>query len=561
MSPRVRQNALLIMLAAVFTVGLTFATVELPYLVDDFLQNSITTPGFDSQADAISRLKTELFISHFHLRLIGYVCFALLVLAIVIGFATRKAGLATLGAVGFILPVFAQFAGVMFFLAGLGLFNVLWLPALDISFELSRLGLIVRAPYDLLIWLFRQAGLNGYWPIVYSFLGSGLLLFFLGTFAWLSARARKVDVADFWVYRISRHPQYLGWILWSYGVYLLLLRGMYPRRSWGIDASLPWLLSTLTIIAVAMLEELNMRERFGDAYEAYRERAPFLFPFPKLIGRLFALPTRLLFRKGEPERKREVAVVVSLYGIALVAVSALFYGGGWARASTFLRPSNGRAKMQSLATQLVEEPNRRAKYFIAVRLAAFGDPAVDYFIPLLDHEDHEVRINAADMLKTIPSRRAVPTLIAALNDSMADVRGRAAAALGVSGSMDCVAPLLALADDPESWVRNAAMQSLAQLGSTELIEPAGQTLTGPHGWLRASTVEALGVLGSEDGLPLVLSALSDAEPAVRRSAVVAALKIGSPRACQALALAEASDEDWEVRLYAAESVKRLDCRE
>lgn len=72
----------------------------------------------------MSRFKTELFIAHFHLRLIGYTCLALLVLAIVVGFATRRAGLAAVGAVGFMLPVFAQFAGVMFFLAGLGLLNV-----------------------------------------------------------------------------------------------------------------------------------------------------------------------------------------------------------------------------------------------------------------------------------------------------------------------------------------------------------------------------------------------------------------------------------------------------
>ncbi|MGD8698680.1 MAG: HEAT repeat domain-containing protein, partial [Gemmatimonadales bacterium] len=449
MNRRIRQNAFLIFLAAVFTIGLTFATVELPHLVDDFLQNSITTPGFDSQANEISQLKTELFISHFHLRTIGYVCFALLVLAIVVGFATRKSGLAAVGAIGFMLPVFAQFAGVMFFLAGLGLLNVLWLPVLDISFELSRLGLIVRAPYDLLMWLFRQVGINGYWPIIYSFLGGGLLLFFLGTFAWLSARARQRDVADFWVYRVSRHPQYLGWILWSYGVYLLLLRGMYPRRSWGIDASLPWLLSTLAIIGVAMLEELNMRNRFGEAYEAYRESAPFLFPVPKFVGRLFALPTRLLFKKGEPERKREVAIVVSLYGIALIAASALFYGGGWARTVAILSPSSREDRLQELATQLVEEPSSRGKYFIAVRLAAFGDPAVDVFIPLLKNEDPEVRTLAAGMLSRVPSQRAVPALLSALDDSAADVRGRAAGALGAIGSTDCVGQLLAMTDDPE----------------------------------------------------------------------------------------------------------------
>jgi hypothetical protein len=408
------------------------------------------------------------------------------------------------------------------------------------------------------MWLFRQVGINGYWPTVYFFLASGLLLFFLGTLAWLSARARKQDVADSWVYRISRHPQYLGWILWSYGVYLLLLRGMYPRRSWGIDASLPWLVSTLIIIGVAMMEELHMRQQFGAAYEAYRRGTPFLLPMPKFVATLFTIPIRLLFRRSAPVRKREVAVVMSLYGVVLIAVSALAYGGGWTRTVSALSPSRREARMERLATQLVEEPNRRSKYFIALRLAAYGDPAVDHFTPLLQHEDDEVRRNAADMLARIPAARAVPALVAALNDSLADVRGRAASALGVIGSAEAVGPLLDLTGDPEIWVRSAAQRALARLGATDLLPSAAQAVNSPDVWFRASTVESMGILGSERGLPLVLAALDDEEPHVRRSAVAATLLIGSPRACEALSEAS-SDDDWEVRIYAAETRRRLDC--
>jgi hypothetical protein len=78
------HGVFLVLLAAVFTIGLTFATLELPYLIDDALQNAITTPNLDSHADDISVLKTEMFIAHFKLRLIGYVCFALMVLAIIV---------------------------------------------------------------------------------------------------------------------------------------------------------------------------------------------------------------------------------------------------------------------------------------------------------------------------------------------------------------------------------------------------------------------------------------------------------------------------------------------
>ena len=557
MKSRALHTAFLILLAAVFTIGLTFATVELPYLIDKALQDAVTTPGLDSHANEISLLKTELFIAHFNLRLIGYICFAAMVLLVIAGFATRRTGLAAVGAVGFMLPVFAQFAGVMFFLAGLGMLNVLWLPVLDISFELQRLGLIIRAPYDMLMWLFRQIGVNGYWPIVYFFLGNGLLLFFLGTFAWLSARARKQDVADFWVYRISRHPQYLGWILWSYGVYLLLLRGMYPRRSWGIDASLPWLLSTLVIIGVAMLEELSMQRRYGEAYDTYRRGAPFLFPVPRFVEKLFALPTRLFFKKDEPSRKREVAVVLALYAVLLIGASAFFYGGGASRAAGILSPSRRAAQMEELATRLVEMPSGRAQFFVARELVAFGDPAVDYFVPLLHHEDPGLRELAAEMLLRVPSERAIPALTAALEDSVAEVRGDAVNALAATGSPECVEPLLRMLDDPEPWVQRAAMRALAQLGAEEILERAEEGARHSEMWVRASTIESLGILGSEKGLPLVVEGLSDEAPHVRRSAVVALLKIGSPAAREALMRAT-RDEDWEVRLYAEEALKQLE---
>jgi hypothetical protein len=334
---------------------------------------------------------------------------------------------------------------------------------------------------------------------------------------------------------------------------------MYPKRSWGIDASLPWLVSTLVIIGVAMLEELDMRRRYGEAYEAYRLSAPFLFPLPSFLKKLFALPFQVLFKRDHPERKREVAVVLSLYAALLIGASALFYGGGLRRTVAIFAPSVRAAEMERLAARLVDEPNWRAKYFIAGRLAAYGEPAVDYFIPLLQSEQADLRVIAAERLDEIASARAVPALARALDDTVADVRGRAAGALGGLGAREAVEPMLSLLDDPEMWVRTTAMRSLAELGAEEIVEPALPFLEDPEAWVRAATVESLGILGSERGLPSVSERLSDESASVRRSAVAALLKIGSPAACAPLRQAT-GDADWEVRVYAAEASKQLACR-
>jgi protein-S-isoprenylcysteine O-methyltransferase Ste14 len=554
-----KRVAVIVILAAVFTVGMAFATVELPYLIDGYLQKHLTTPGLDSHADEISRLKTDLFIAHFHLRVIGYVAFTALLALIVAGFARGRASLATLGAVGIMLTVFAQFAAVMFFLAGLGVLNVLWLPVLDLSINIPRLGVVIRAPYDGARWLLGALGVeNTYWPVVLFVIGGGLLVFFLGTLAWLAARTRKEPVAAHWVYRLSRHPQYLGWIIWSYGVYLLLLQGRYPRRSWGIDASLPWLVSTMVILGVAFLEELDMRGRHGEVYEGYRRRAPFLFPVPSVVERLFALPLRVLFRKERFERRREVATVVGLYTLLLVGASTFFYGPARERFLVALSPSREMGTvLAELADEIRDEPENRPRYFLAQHLAGFGEDAVPWLVTLLREDDPGVRAAVAEQLAQTPEPDAVPALVEALGDPDANVRGWSVRALWALGEPSAVDGLrwIVLGDE-QPWPRNDAIAALAALGAQEAVDAAVELLDDPQWWMRLDGVEALGLSGSARAVPVLGKALADESVMVRRTAVVALLQIGSPEGRPLLQEA-LQDEDWEVRLYASEALKRM----
>jgi protein-S-isoprenylcysteine O-methyltransferase Ste14 len=455
------------------------------------------------------------------------------------------------------LPVFAQFAGVMFFLAGLGLLNVLWLPVLDVSFGLSGLGAVIRAPYDLFAWGFGLLGVNGYWPIVYFFIGAGLLIFFLGTLAWLSARARKEGVAVSWVYRISRHPQYLGWIIWSYGIFLLLLQARYPRRSWGISASLPWLVSTVVIVGVAMMEELSMRRQHGDEYETYRRSAPFLFPVPAFVERFFALPLRLLFKKDRPERRREVAAVLALYTALLIGASSLFYGDGMSRLAVALRSDAAQQEhLAGLVLEIREEENWRRRFHLTQSIGRMGESGVAALLELLRDGNVAIRSDAAETLGDFPSEAALSTLAEAVTDPHEDVRWRACEALGAVGSTEAIGPLLPLLEDSVPHIRMAALRSLADLGAEEVIPVATELARSPESWIRGGAVDGLGALGAEEGLPAVLDCAEDEDPAVRQGAVIALLRIGSPLAVSALEQA-LEDEDRQVRLYAEEALKRL----
>jgi protein-S-isoprenylcysteine O-methyltransferase Ste14 len=559
MRHNVLHTGLLLLLALVFTAGLTFATVELPHLLDGFLQNTVSTPGGDSHADTAARLRTELFMAHYHVRAIGYAAFILLFALIVAGFTTGRTGLAALGAVGVMLPVFAQFASVMFFLAGLGLLNAVWLPVLDVSWQLQDLGRVIDAPADALGWLLGKVGIQPFWPTSLFFIATGLLVFLLGTYAWLSARARGRSVADSLVYRWSRHPQYLGWILWTYGGYLLLRRMQYPRRSWGIGASLPWLISTLVIVGVALIEELNMRQRHGAEYEAYRRRAPFLLPLPRLVTRLLSLPSRLLFRTDRPERKREVVAVLAVWGFVLVAISAVIQAGGVRGALLRFAPQERRvAAAQEVVDRAMEAEGRR-RFLLLLRAVPYGEAAVVPLVELLETGDPPTRVYAAETLEQLRSETAVPALCAALSDTTENVRYRSIVALGAIGSPGSIACQLPMLDDPVGYIRLTALSNLGTLRVDRILERVPEFLSSPDSWVRSGAVLALGSLGSGRGVALAAPLLEDESVPVRRDAVIALLQIGSPEARPALERALA-DPDREVRIYAAETMRRLPAR-
>jgi len=541
------SGLLLILLAAIFSFGLTFASVELPGFLNKALYGKVPALDGDSHADESAVTRTELFISHYHLRLIGYICFGVMVLLIVAGFITGKKGLASAGALLMFLPVFAQFAAVMFFLAGLGVLNVMWMPILDISFNAGQWGDIVYLPYRLLRFLFLKIGFDVHFPLVYFLVGTGLLLFILGTYTWFVSSFRKKDMADFWVYRISRHPQYLGWIIWSYGMLLALMRMNYPKRSWGIAASLPWMLSAMIIIGVALLEESKMKKRFGNRYERYREKTPFLFPLPSFFSGLFSLPTRLLFKKKFPERKGEIAVVLSIYVLLLVGLSHLYiryYRFPKVPDEVQSISSGSRAEQYIQTLRLTDNWHFRRPYVRALEKA--GEQAVRPLMKLLRDPDPSLRQIAASVLGKIGSPQAIEALIKSLSDENGNVRWEAARALGRMRAEKAVEPLIGMIQDESDPAFGSAATALGRIGSEEAVEPLIQSLDQSKAWNRKAVDPLLKILKEEE-----------LNVSVKREIMVAFLKLKSKKTISALKKA-LDDKDPEVRIYAAEALKRLD---
>jgi protein-S-isoprenylcysteine O-methyltransferase Ste14 len=318
MKNRILNNVFLTLLAIIFTVALTFATIFAPWMLNRFIRENFDIPDLHP---VIEPELIEQFMSSNHVRLIGGLCLAAVILLIVVGVVTEKSGLTSLGAIAFFLPTFGYFAVYMFFLAGLGMLRALWLPFWG---NLMKLGDIAMVPYMILVYPFALLRVDIRPYVAYLAIGLGLLVFLLGTLAWFYSKLQRKGTVDIWLYRFSRHPQYLGWILWSYGLMLLATQAPIPLGGENPGASLPWMISSLIIVCVALGEEIKMSREGGEQYEAYRARAPFMFPLPGFVSKLIKAPIRAVLKKTRPENRMDLVLTFATYAVILILLSLPF---------------------------------------------------------------------------------------------------------------------------------------------------------------------------------------------------------------------------------------------
>ncbi|MDH5482160.1 MAG: hypothetical protein OEY22_04680 [Candidatus Bathyarchaeota archaeon] len=312
----------LTILAFVFTVALTFATIEIPRIMSIALVRYIPDIHPVIEPEAVEAfMKTA--------RPIGYACLAIVVALIIVGFVTKRKSLSSLGVVFFFLPTFGYFAASMFFLAGLGILRIMWIPFWEQSINLVNLGDVAYVPYMIPTYLFALAGLDIRTPFTIAVTGLGFFIFLLGAVAWFCGKTEKRETVTFWIYKYSRHPQYLGYIIWSYGVMLQASLTPFPWGGSNPGAGLPWVISSLIVICMALDEEINMSKRDRDTYLKYKESVPFMFPVPKFVTSLVTAPIRMMFGKSQPENRKEIIGTFVIYSIIFVLLSLPFVLLNW----------------------------------------------------------------------------------------------------------------------------------------------------------------------------------------------------------------------------------------
>ena len=317
----VRHLLLSALLSACFTIAIIYATFELPKIIHLVLIKIF--PDF-----GLIPYKYEELINA--MRPYGYAALVVFITIIVIGILLRKSKFLVSSSIAMNLTLFGYFAGTMFVFAGLGILRLVWLPLVDMA--IIRLGDVCLLPLFLFLIILYSIGYPRIHAVFFKVIHTsaniimilGVLIIFVSVATWLYGKFRGVKLVDFGIYEYIRHPQYLGFIVYSYGLLLAAIMIPFPRGGYFPAPTLPWLLAFMTIITAALFEEISLMKTMGDTYKAYMERTHFMIPLPKFIKKVILLPIRLLFKKNYPERRIEVLVVILLYTILLILLSIPF---------------------------------------------------------------------------------------------------------------------------------------------------------------------------------------------------------------------------------------------
>jgi protein-S-isoprenylcysteine O-methyltransferase Ste14 len=445
----------------------------------------------------------------------------------------------------------------MFFLAGLGFLRVGWLPFLDISFDILDLGKVIYVPFWILRWFLGLLKWDPHNFIPWLFMAIGAFLFTWGVLLWFRSRYSGDKVATSRIYKISRHPQYLGWILWSYGFILFAPFTKSMKMSWTVPESLPWLLMTMTIVGICMLEEIKMMKITGGKYANYRESSPFLFPLPSLLNRILTLPARLVTRGEYPTKRIQVLWIVLIYTAIFMALSLIWMDLGASRKADQSSPES-RRELSEIMNKLNEAGDqRRVIYPLMNEIPLFGEAGQDSLFLLANKPNNHIREFAIMFLGQMEVREAEDILIHSLNDSIKRVRSSAILAVGQIRSERAVDSLSGMLVDPQQNNNTFLIYgALGSIGDPAAIPVLVRGLDGGAHYNQIAALDAIMAIDPRQGLSYVFEELNDENEEVRRNAVINCIKTGDPVVVDALG-AMLEDEDFEVRFYAKQGIKRL----
>ncbi|MGE4553494.1 MAG: HEAT repeat domain-containing protein [Desulfovibrionaceae bacterium] len=158
-------------------------------------------------------------------------------------------------------------------------------------------------------------------------------------------------------------------------------------------------------------------------------------------------------------------------------------------------------------------------------LRQVADQDLENVIALLQDDDPDMRIFAADILGSTKSGMAVrPLCEAMLKDPEVNVRYQAAVSLGDLARPEA-AQSLGRAMSDEEWVQYAAVEALAKVGDAGSVDALVKSLDHTSDLVRSMVIDALAEVGNVKAATKMLKRMGGASSAIRNKMVKAVVSI------------------------------------
>jgi HEAT repeat protein len=194
------------------------------------------------------------------------------------------------------------------------------------------------------------------------------------------------------------------------------------------------------------------------------------------------------------------------------------------------------------------------------KIPRYGGEGTSVLMELALNDNPIIREFSIQLLGEQHYLPAEPLYLSALNDSVKRVRSSAIQACGVLTSERAADSLIRLLTEPK-YPNNLFLVygALGSVGQTRAIPYLAEGLVDQPWYNQQAALNAIMELDPEHGVEYAIRELKDPEAGVRQNAVMQCILSEDPRVIEPLAELY-RDDDFEVRFYARQGVKRLQAR-
>jgi hypothetical protein len=329
------------------------------------------------------------------------------------------------------------------------------------------------------------------------------------------------------------------------------------KKSWGYGNSFPWLIMTMVIVAICMMEELTMKRQYGEAYDKYRDHTPFLFPLPAWLKKIFKAPMKLVTKSRFPENRRQIAGIIGTYTVIFMIISTIWIDFDHHDQLEVAAFENPYLVVDSLVDAIEHTKERRVLSGHFAALGKLDQNAVPPLLNYLTDPDPVKREFAANQLGHIKDTSAMWPLIEALDDPVWRIRRSTMNALTEIGDARAVQPIFdKMANAPKAQQADY-FGIMAAFSVKEAWPYIVDGLQDEKWYQRNAAIQALVDIDADRALPYVYRMLEDTSYRIRRKAVYVLLDLKPHDAVVPLQQV-LDDEDFETRFYARQTIRFIE---